>query len=178
LDYNTVFYQTSPSVTTVYIGNLGPEISETDLRSNFSQYGLIEEVKTYHDKGYGFVRFQSHEIAAKAIVGSHGSIINGRQIRCAWGKDKTGNSTQNSGQSSHHQQQQQQPQQQPQQQLPQQLPQPSLQQPSTQSAFPVWPFFPVPGMTPFGIPPYYGIPPIYGGSTWGGWPSPDAEDQQ
>lgn len=150
LDYNTVYYQASATVTTVYVGNMGPEISEADLRATFAQYGVIEEVKTYYDKGYGFVRYQNHESAARAIVGAHGLQVNGRQIRCAWGKDK--------------QQQQQQQQHQHQQQTQQ------------ASAFPVWPFGfpPMPGMPvpPFGMSPYF-MPPMYppGAAAWGSWPT-------
>jgi len=88
LDYATVLMQTTPMNTTVYIGNIGPETTEQELRNIFARYGHIEELRIHGDKGYGFARYQSHEIAAAAIVGAHGTIVGQRAIRCSWGKEK------------------------------------------------------------------------------------------
>jgi len=80
--------QTTPLNTTVYIGNLGLETTEQELRNVFSRFGHIEELRIHGDKGYGFARYQSHEVAAAAIVGAHGTIVGQRSIRCSWGKEK------------------------------------------------------------------------------------------
>jgi len=88
LDYDTVLMQASPMNTTVYIGGLGPETSEEDLSHVFSEYGYIEEIRVQSDKGYAFVRFQTHESAARAIVDCHGLNIANRTIRCSWGKER------------------------------------------------------------------------------------------
>jgi len=91
LDYATIVSQGGPTNTTVYVGNVSAEVSEHQLRSLFIQYGLLEEIKLQADKGFAFVRYQTHEQAAKAIVGTHGRVIgNGRPIRCSWGKERAG----------------------------------------------------------------------------------------
>lgn len=88
LDYGTVLTQTSAMNTTAYIGNLDPNTTEHDLHAIFARYGHIEELRIHGDKGYGFVRFQTHEVAASAIVGAHGTLVGSRQIRCSWGKER------------------------------------------------------------------------------------------
>jgi len=72
--------------TTVYVGNLPPEITQDVLRNEFAPHGPIAEVRTT-DKGYGFVVYSTHESAARAISSMHGAMLLGRQIRCSWGKD-------------------------------------------------------------------------------------------
>jgi len=81
-----VLSQASPTNTTVYVGNLAPEVTEPQLKSIFAEYGTIEEIRVQADKGYAFVRFQSHQSAANAIVGLHGQAVESRTIRCSWGK--------------------------------------------------------------------------------------------
>jgi len=88
LDYATVLMQTTPMNTTVYIGNLSPDVTEQDLKNIFSRYGHIEELRIHGDKGYGFARYQTHEIAAAAIVGAHGTVVGQKPIRCSWGKER------------------------------------------------------------------------------------------
>jgi len=143
LDFATVLMQTTPLNTTVYIGNIGPETSEQELRALFSHFGQLEELRLQADKGYGFARYPTHEIAAAAIVGAHGTSVGQRQIKCSWGKERT-------------QQQQPQPQQQQQQQQQQA---PALQVPP----FPFFPPFPgMPGMP--AMPPGMAFPPFPGGA--------------
>eukprot|EP01124_Arcella_intermedia_P003316 TRINITY_DN11808_c0_g1_i2.p1 TRINITY_DN11808_c0_g1~~TRINITY_DN11808_c0_g1_i2.p1 ORF type:complete len:201 (-),score=35.14 TRINITY_DN11808_c0_g1_i2:46-648(-) len=88
LDYQTVLMQSSSLNTTVYIGGFSPETNENDLLRIFSDFGYIEEVKIQGDKGYGFVRFSTHESAAKAIVDCNGASVGGRVIKCSWGKER------------------------------------------------------------------------------------------
>jgi len=161
LDYYTVLMQASPTNTTVYIGNIGPDTPEPELRSIFVRYGFIEELRVHPDKGYGFVRFQSHDVAARAIVGAHGTTIGSRQIRCSWGKERIPTPGQQPSQS----------------QTPPQPPAP-----------PAWPYGVPPGMPmpPYGFPPYFmpfypPMPHVGAYSTWPGWPpaastSPSAGD--
>jgi len=86
LDYDSVQSQSSQYNTTVYVGNLAPEITQDVLRNEFAPHGPITEIRTT-DKGYAFVVYQSHEAAARAITALHGGMILGRQVRCSWGKD-------------------------------------------------------------------------------------------
>nr|CAB3490378.1 unnamed protein product [Digitaria exilis] len=51
--------------------------------------GSIEEVRVTRDKGFGFVRYSTHEEAALAIQMGNGQLFGGRLIRCSWGKKPT-----------------------------------------------------------------------------------------
>lgn len=59
-------------------------MTQLDLHRHF--YGLgagvIEEVRVQRDKGFGFVRYSTHDEAALAIqMGNAQSILCGRQIK-------------------------------------------------------------------------------------------------
>ncbi len=41
-------------------------------------YGPIAEIKLHKKGGYGFVKYDLHESAVQAIVGSHGRLLHGR----------------------------------------------------------------------------------------------------
>ncbi|KAM2993646.1 hypothetical protein FF2_045719 [Malus domestica] len=84
--------ENNPQYTTVYVGNLAPEVSQLDLHRHFHALGVgvIEEVRLQRDKGFGFVRFNTHSEAALAIqMGNTQSILCGRQIKCSWGSKPT-----------------------------------------------------------------------------------------
>lgn len=42
------------------------------------------------DRGFAFVKLDSHENAALAIVNLQGTPVHGRQLKCHWGKDRMG----------------------------------------------------------------------------------------
>ncbi|XP_023633057.1 oligouridylate-binding protein 1B isoform X1 [Capsella rubella] len=78
--------------TTVYVGNLVPEVSQVDLHRHFHSLGVgvIEEVRVQRDKGFGFVRYSTHAEAALAIqMGNTHSYLSGRQMKCSWGSKPT-----------------------------------------------------------------------------------------
>ncbi|CAK9324772.1 unnamed protein product [Citrullus colocynthis] len=78
--------------TTVYVGNLAPEVTQLDLHRHFHSLGagVIEEVRIQRDKGFGFVRYNTHAEAALAIqMGNTRSFLCGRQIKCSWGSKPT-----------------------------------------------------------------------------------------
>lgn len=54
-----------------------------DVRLFFHSLGAgsIEEVRVTRDKGFGFVRYSTHEEAALAIQMGNGQLIGGRQIK-------------------------------------------------------------------------------------------------
>eukprot|EP01121_Diplochlamys_sp_Union-15-3_P018529 TRINITY_DN675_c0_g1_i1.p1 TRINITY_DN675_c0_g1~~TRINITY_DN675_c0_g1_i1.p1 ORF type:complete len:135 (+),score=25.04 TRINITY_DN675_c0_g1_i1:382-786(+) len=76
------------------------------LRDVFLEFGFIEEIRIQKDKGYAFVRFQTHESAGKAICSVHGRNIGYRAVKvdycinekikinnevifqCSWGKER------------------------------------------------------------------------------------------
>lgn len=84
--------ENNPQYTTVYVGNLAPLVTQLDLHRHFYALGagVIEEVRVQRDKGFGFVRYSTHDEAALAIqMGNAQSILCGRQIKCSWGNKPT-----------------------------------------------------------------------------------------
>ncbi|KAM7140602.1 polyadenylate-binding protein 4-like [Molossus nigricans] len=66
--------------TNVYIKNFGDDMNDEKLKEIFCQYGKILSVKVMTDasgksKGFGFVSFDTHEAAKRAV-----DIMNGRDI--------------------------------------------------------------------------------------------------
>ena len=70
----------------IYVGNISFDTSEDDLRSEFSEYGDIEEVKiiidhqTNRSKGFGFITFATPE-AMEASLAKNGEEVQGRKLR-------------------------------------------------------------------------------------------------
>ncbi|XP_066340267.1 oligouridylate-binding protein 1-like [Miscanthus floridulus] len=83
--------ESNPQFTTVYVGNLPHEATNNDVHLFFHSLGAgsIEEVRVTRDKGFGFVRYSTHEEAALAIQMGNGQLIGGRQIKCSWGSKPT-----------------------------------------------------------------------------------------
>ncbi|KAK4773981.1 hypothetical protein SAY87_029000 [Trapa incisa] len=84
--------ENNPLCTTVYVGNLAPEVTQQDLHRHFHAFGAgsIEEVRVQKDKGFGFVRYSNHDEAALAIqMGNVQPFLCSRQIKCLWGNKLT-----------------------------------------------------------------------------------------
>ncbi|KAL4335454.1 hypothetical protein GQ457_07G030920 [Hibiscus cannabinus] len=84
--------ENNPQYTTVYVGNLAPEVTQLELHCHFHALGagVIEEVRVQRDKGFGFVRYSTHAGAALAIqMGNTQSFLCGKQIKCSWGSKPT-----------------------------------------------------------------------------------------
>lgn len=88
LTYEQVVNGSSPSNTTVYVGNIPPFATQNDLVPLFSQYGFVREVRMQSERGFAFIMLDSHENAAHAIVNLAGHVACGRPIKCGWGKDR------------------------------------------------------------------------------------------
>jgi nucleolysin TIA-1/TIAR len=90
LDYDTVATQTPGFNSTVYVGNLIPYSTQADLIPLFQGYGYIVEIRMQADRGFAFVKLDTHEHAAQAIVNLQNYPVHGRPIKCSWGKDREG----------------------------------------------------------------------------------------
>ncbi|XP_054836550.1 polyadenylate-binding protein 1-like [Eublepharis macularius] len=71
--------------TNVYIKNFGDDMSDDRLQEIFSIFGRTLSVKVMMDntgrsKGFGFVNFEKHEDAQKAVEDMNGKEINGRIV--------------------------------------------------------------------------------------------------
>ncbi|KAK2412373.1 ubiquitin-specific protease ubp1 [Trifolium repens] len=77
--------------TTVYVGNLAPEVTSVDLHHHFHALGVgtIEDVRVQRDKGFGFVRYSTHGEAALAIQMGNARFLFGKPIKCSWGSKPT-----------------------------------------------------------------------------------------
>ena len=79
----------------IYVGNLGYDINESDLREAFEQYGKITEVRLIMDKvtgktkGFGFIEMPEKEEAQKAITEMNEMEFKGRVIKVNEAKPKT-----------------------------------------------------------------------------------------
>ncbi|XP_076818801.1 nucleolysin TIAR-like [Clavelina lepadiformis] len=90
LDYTTVVNQSSPNNCTVYLGGCMSGLTEHLMRETFAGFGNILEIRVFPDKGYSFIRFDTHNDAAQAITAKHGSQLEGYTIKCSWGKEGAG----------------------------------------------------------------------------------------
>ncbi|XP_010929412.1 RNA-binding protein 208 [Elaeis guineensis] len=83
--------ENNPAYTTVYVGNLAHEVTQAELHRQFHflEAGVIEEVRIQRDKGFGFVRYHTHEQAALAIQMANGRILCGKSMKCSWGTKPT-----------------------------------------------------------------------------------------
>lgn len=84
--YDVVVSQSPSYNTTIYVGNLVPYTTQADLIPLFQGFGYIVEIRMQADRGFAFVKLDTHENAAMAIVNLQGSPVHGRQLKCSWGK--------------------------------------------------------------------------------------------
>lgn len=63
--------------------------AEELLRAAFGDFGDILECRIFKEKGYAFIRFDSHEAATRAIVNMHGKPVGDQPCKCSWGKEST-----------------------------------------------------------------------------------------
>ncbi|XP_038016888.1 polyadenylate-binding protein 4 [Motacilla alba alba] len=71
--------------TNVYIKNFGDDMDDERLKEVFGKYGKTLSVKVMTDptgksKGFGFVSFEKHEEANKAVEEMNGKDINGKML--------------------------------------------------------------------------------------------------
>ncbi|XP_037355194.1 polyadenylate-binding protein 1-like [Talpa occidentalis] len=71
--------------TNIYVKNLHVDMDERGLQELFSQFGKMLSVKVMrdssgHSRGFGFVNFEKHEEAHKAVVGMNGKEVRGQLL--------------------------------------------------------------------------------------------------
>ena len=71
----------------LYVGNLGYDVSGSDLEQLFASHGTVDSVNVITDrstgqsKGFGFVEMNSEEEAGAAIAALDGKDFGGRTIK-------------------------------------------------------------------------------------------------
>jgi nucleolysin TIA-1/TIAR len=86
--YEMVLQQTPQWQTTCYVGNLTPYTTQNDIVPLFQNFGYVTESRFQSDRGFAFVKMDTHENAAMAICQLSGYQVNGRPLKCSWGKDR------------------------------------------------------------------------------------------
>jgi nucleolysin TIA-1/TIAR len=81
--YDTILAQTPQWQTTCYVGNLTPYTTQNDLVPLFQNFGYVTETRFQSDRGFAFVKMDSHENAAMAICQLNGYNVNGRPLKCS-----------------------------------------------------------------------------------------------
>ena len=79
--------------TNIYIKNLDTEVSEEEFKDMFTQFGPITSAVLQIDldgksKGFGFVNYESHVDASKAVEALHDSEHNGKKLYVARAQKK------------------------------------------------------------------------------------------
>ncbi|GFS43788.1 RNA-binding (RRM/RBD/RNP motifs) family protein [Actinidia rufa] len=76
--------ESNTQYTTVYVGNLAPDVTSVDLHWHFHAFGagVIEDIRIQRDKGFGFIRYRTHSEAARAIQMGNAQILFGKPIKC------------------------------------------------------------------------------------------------
>jgi cold-inducible RNA-binding protein len=70
----------------MYVGNLSRDVSEDELRNEFTQYGTIDSIALIKDKftgtlkGFGFVEMSVNSEAQAAISGLNDKELKGRKM--------------------------------------------------------------------------------------------------
>lgn len=94
--FEEVYNQSSPTNTTVYCGGFPPNvISDELMHKHFMQFGPIQDVRVFKDKGFAFIKFVTKEAAARAIEHTHNSEVHGNHVKCFWGKENGGDNSAN-----------------------------------------------------------------------------------
>ncbi|XP_016060275.1 PREDICTED: polyadenylate-binding protein 1-like, partial [Miniopterus natalensis] len=71
--------------TNIYVKNLQVDVDEQGLEELFAQFGKMLSVKVMrddsgHSRGFGFVNFEKHEEAQKAVMDMNGKEVRGRLL--------------------------------------------------------------------------------------------------
>lgn len=86
--YEEIYNQTGPNNTTVYCGGFPANVLIDEmLYKHFTQFGSIQDIRLFKDKGYAFVKFSTKDSAARAIENTHNTEVQGYHVKCFWGKE-------------------------------------------------------------------------------------------
>ncbi|KAI9199866.1 uncharacterized protein BJ171DRAFT_427251 [Polychytrium aggregatum] len=75
-----------PNNTTIFVGGVGPLVTEEDLRACFMNFGEIVYTKIPPGKGCGFVQFVHRPNAEQALQHLNGYVVAGSKLRLTWGR--------------------------------------------------------------------------------------------
>ncbi|KAJ8558090.1 hypothetical protein K7X08_004856 [Anisodus acutangulus] len=70
----------------LWVGNLAPDVTDSDLTSLFQKYGPLDSVTSYSSRGFGFLYFKNINDAKEAKDALQGSFFHGNPIRIEFAK--------------------------------------------------------------------------------------------
>jgi len=79
----------------LYVGGLSFSTTEDRLREEFAKFGAVESATIIRDrysnmsKGFGFVEMSSDSEAQESIKGLDGALLDGKQIKVDYAKERT-----------------------------------------------------------------------------------------
>jgi RNA recognition motif-containing protein len=80
----------------IYVGNLAPEVTETELANAFKAFGQVKSAQVMRElfsgasKGFGFVEMPGKQHSLDAIAGLNGKDFHGRPLRVNEARPKMG----------------------------------------------------------------------------------------
>ena len=66
-------------MTTLFVGNLSPEVTDSDLRAVFETYGRVTSLRHLSRRGLAYIELDT-EAAHAAIDGLRGTQLKGRTV--------------------------------------------------------------------------------------------------
>jgi len=71
----------------IFVGNIGTDVTEEQLRDLFAVHGVVASVQLVNDRdtaeprGFAFIEMNSTEDAQRAVSSLDGATLNGRKLR-------------------------------------------------------------------------------------------------
>ncbi|KAK7290204.1 hypothetical protein RIF29_04453 [Crotalaria pallida] len=78
--------ENDPNNTTIFVGNLDPNVTDEHLRQVFWQYGELVHVKIPSGKRCGFVQFADRSCAEATLQALNGNLLGGQNVRLSRGR--------------------------------------------------------------------------------------------
>lgn len=76
-----------PTIMTLYVGGIGPGISEGDLRDVFYPYGELKSIRKIENRKCAFVTYTTRDAAERAASKlANQLVVKGETLRLMWGK--------------------------------------------------------------------------------------------
>jgi polyadenylate-binding protein len=87
------FEDAKKQFTNIYVKNLDPEVTDQEFEQMFLQYGPVTSCVIQRDeegksRGFGFVNYENHEDAQKAVDGLHDTDVKGKKLFVARAQKK------------------------------------------------------------------------------------------
>lgn len=87
VDTKIGYFNKEPSVMTLYVGNLGFDMTENEIKNLFESHGnvnyvkLVKDQETQESKGIAFLQIANRKHARIAISKLNGAVIDGRTLK-------------------------------------------------------------------------------------------------